>query len=106
MVSAGIFWYMANLTLGQTQINVLTALKSNATGLTAPDVRDFAVEGEGDYGTRRAHAVLKRLVDRGYIVKEEMSEKVALNNIHEETGRKSKYRFKITPEGKKALKAA
>lgn len=97
---------MANLTLGHTQITVLELLKANPTGLTAPYVRDNAIEQGGDYGTRRAHAVLKRLVDRGYVVKEEMSEKVALNNVHEDTGRKSTHRFKITPDGKKALKAA
>lgn len=91
--------------LGSSQINVLRSLKDAPTGLTAPFVRDAAKLGEGDYGTRRAISVLDRLVDLGYVTKEAMSEKVALNNLHPDTGRKSKHRFKINAEGKKALKS-
>jgi hypothetical protein len=91
--------------LGASQINVLRSLKDAPTGLTAPFVRDSADLGDGDYGTRRAISVLDRLTELGFVAKEVMSEKVALNNLHPETGRKSKHRFKINADGKKALKA-
>ncbi len=91
--------------LGTSQINVLRILKDSPTGLTAPNIREQSALGSGDYGTRRAISVLDRLIDMGFVTKEVMSEKIALANAHPETGRKSKHRFKITSEGKKALKA-
>jgi len=90
--------------LGNTQKDVLNVLKKNATGLTPPALRDAIGLDESDYGTRRAHAVLGRLASLGLVTKEEMSEKVAANNAHPITGRVSKYRFKITADGKQALK--
>lgn len=92
--------------LGPSQIAVLSALKDNPTGLTPPQVRDLASLPEGDYGTRRAHAILGRLAETGLVAREEMSEKVAAKNVHEASGRKAKVRFKINAEGKKALKAS
>lgn len=91
--------------LGASQLNVLRSLKDASTGLTAPYVRDHATLGEGDYGTRRAISVLDRLTELGFVTKEVMSEKVAIANARPETGRKSKHRFKINADGKKALKA-
>lgn len=90
--------------IGQTQFDVLTVLKGASTGLVATAIRDAVELGEGDFGTRRAHAILKRLDERGYAVKETMSEKLAIKVA--DGGRKSKHRFKITAEGKKALKDA
>lgn len=92
--------------LGTSQIKVLEALKANPTGLTAPSVRDEAGLNKGDQGTRQAHAVLGRLTDLDYVVKEKMSPKVAANNAHSGSKRLSAYRFKITSNGKKALKSA
>lgn len=92
--------------LGSSQISVLNSLKGSPTGLIASAVRDGAELPEGDYGTRRAHAVLNRLIDLGYVAKEQMSDKVAAKYVNETTGRKSTHRFKITAEGKKVLKAA
>jgi hypothetical protein len=92
--------------LGPSQISVLNVLKSYSTGLTAPSVRDEAGLPEGDYGTRRAHAILGRLVDLGFASKEEMSQKVAAKYVNEKTGRSAAHRFKITADGKKALKSS
>lgn len=90
--------------IGQTQFDVLEALKGASTGLVATAVRDAVGLGEGDFGTRRAHAILKRLEERGYVVKETMSAKVSEKLA--DGGRKSKHRFKINSEGKKAIRDA
>lgn len=92
-------------TLGNSQIDVLVALKGSSTGLTAPAIRDAAIDAEGDYGTRRAHAILARLTELGFVTKEQMSAKVAAANAHESTGRAATHRFKISAEGKRVLKA-
>lgn len=91
--------------LGSSQITVLRALKGASTGFTAPQIRNEASLGDGDYGTRRAIAVLNRLIELGFVTKEAMSEKVAEKHADPHTGRRSKHRFKINAEGKKALKA-
>lgn len=93
-------------TLGPSQIHALSTLKENPTGLTAPALRDALDLPQNDYGTRRVHAITGRLVELGFVTKEEMSAKVALNNVHKASGRKSKHRFKINSDGKKALKSA
>lgn len=90
--------------IGPTQFDTLTVLKGERTGLVATAVRDAVKLGAGDFGTRRAHSILKRLEERGLVVKETMSEKVASKLAGD--GRKSKHRFKITSEGRAALKAA
>ncbi len=92
--------------LGPAQTNILSVLKDNATGLTAPQIRELTGLPEGDYGTRRAIAILDRLIDLGFVSKEVMSAKVAASNANPKTGRVSKHRFKINGEGKKALKAS
>jgi hypothetical protein len=91
--------------LGSSQINVLRALKDAPTGFTAPQLRNEVGLGEGDYGTRRAIAVLNRLIELGLVTKEAMSDKVAEKHADPHTGRRSKHRFKINGDGKKALKA-
>lgn len=88
--------------LGTAQVAVLKLLKGERTGLVATAVRDAAKLGDGDFGTRRAHAILKRLEQRGYVEKETMTEKVAVKLAGD--GRKSKHRFKITSEGRAAVK--
>lgn len=93
--------------IGTTQVAVLALLKGERTGLVATAVRDAADLGAGDFGTRRAHAILKRLEERGYVEKETMTQKVAAKVAAEQSGgRKSKHRFKITADGRVELKAA
>lgn len=92
--------------MGPRQQKGLTALKSNRTGLTAPQLRDELGLSPDSYGTRQAHALLRDFAEKGWVTKEEMSEKVADKHRLGTTGRKPKTRFKVTAEGKAALKVA
>lgn len=93
---------MANNKLGKNQIKVLEALELNEGGLTAVQVRDKALGIEGDYGTRRAHAILSRLVELHFAHYHSID--VASSSAQTSLiGRPPKNVFKITLLGKKAI---
>lgn len=93
-------------TITSRQLNALVYLKANRTGLTAPQLRDNLGLERGTYGTQQTHALLRNFTDKGWVEREEMSAKVAAKNRVGTTGRVPTTRFKITAEGKAALKAA
>ena len=88
------------------QIRALTYLKGNRSGLTAPQLRDLLMLSSDSYGTRQTLSVLNAFADKGWAEGEQMTEKVALAQRVGTTGRIPRTRWKITAEGKAALKAA
>ena len=90
--------------MGTKKVDALHALYVGET-MTAPNVRD-AIGYEGSAGTRMTHALLRDLVEAGWVAKKPVSQKAKLELRIGHTGRPPAHVFKITAAGKKALKAA
>jgi DNA-binding IclR family transcriptional regulator len=94
-------------TLGHRQLNILDTLKQGSrSGMTAPQLRDALGFSADTYGTQQMHATLRTMQVRGLVTKEAISQKVALKERTGTTGRPPTSRYKITADGRKALKAA
>lgn len=85
--------------LGPLQMGAL-GLLAKRKRMTAVEIRDAIGLPADDEGTRKAHSVLRRLVDRGFLAREG---RVGDNRIK---GTASFVRFSITTEGREARKEA
>lgn len=94
--------------LGTRQASILDALKQGSrSGLTAPQLRDALGFSPDTYGTQQVHATVRRLLALGLV------EKAAIGTAKKQlalrtgtTGRPPTTLYKITADGRKALKAA
>lgn len=84
---------------------ILDALQTEGE-LTAPQVREAIGLASDTYGTQQAHAALRRMEGADLVKKVELGPKKQKQLRLGTTGRNPKVAFKITPAGRKALKAA